>query len=365
MKILYVTTIGMTMNFFKSFIGELKNNGNQVDIACNDSLSPVSDFYEELGCDIYTISCTRSPFNTGVFKAINEIKKLVEKENYDIVHCHTPIAAMCTRLACLKVRKNGTKVIYTAHGFHFYKGAPLKNWLVYYPIEKVCSYFTDVLITINKEDYALAQAKMKAKKVAYLPGVGIDTTFFAEKKVDKDLKRQELNVPKDAFLMLSVGELNANKNHKTVIEALSKIENRNVHYVIAGKGDLQNEIINFAKKCGLEDRVHLIGQRTDVADLYKTADCFVHPSFREGLPVSVMEAIASGAPIIVSTIRGNNDLINCDTGYTFSPYNSDDFCKAFNTLQKDIALNAVKYNKDILQYDKTTVNSALYNLYIQ
>ena len=156
MKILYITTIGGTMNFFQSFIQRLVQEGHTVDIACNNTTSKVAGFYYELGCNVYAIQTSRSPLNKGNIRAIRQIKTLVENNHYDIVHCHTPIAAMCTRIACRRARKQGTKVFYTAHGFHFYKGAPLKNWLVYYPVEKICSYFTDILITINREDYALS-----------------------------------------------------------------------------------------------------------------------------------------------------------------------------------------------------------------
>ncbi len=366
MKILYVTTIGITMNFFKSFIQELKDSGDEVHIACNDSLSPVSDFYKDLGCYVHSLSCTRSPFNfMGIWKAIREIKRLVEKEEYDIVHCHTPVAALCTRLACVKVRKKGVKVFYTAHGFHFYKGAPLKNWLLYYPIEKICSRITDVLITINKEDYRLAQKRLSTPKVEYIMGVGINTDFFANAVVKKDFKREEINVPKNAFLMLSVGELNTNKNHMTVISALPKLNNENIHYAIAGTGDLDNEIMSYAKKIGVADRVHLLGQRCDVAELYKIADCYVHPSFREGLPVAVMEAIAAGLPVIVSNVRGNVDLVDNDTGYIFKSTDRDDFCKVFSELENDIANHAVRYNRNISRYDVKAINNQLYSIYVE
>ena len=154
MKILYVTTIGNTMGFFTSIVEELLKAEHTVDVATNLNIGKLPDCYREWGCKIYPISCTRSPFNKGTIAAIKEIRKIVREGDYDIVHCHTPIAAMCTRLACRKLRKNGLKVFYTAHGFHFYKGAPLKNWLLYYPIECLCAHWTDTLITINREDHA-------------------------------------------------------------------------------------------------------------------------------------------------------------------------------------------------------------------
>ena len=219
MKILYVTTIGGTMRFFEKFVEKLVSEGNTVDIATNEQESKVPEVYRNLGCNIFHISCSRSPLSRGNLRAIKEIKELVSKNRYDIVHCHTPIAAMCTRFACRKARKQGTKVFYTAHGFHFYKGAPLKNWLVYYPIEKICARLTDVLITINHEDYSLAQRKMRAKKVVLVPGVGIDVAMFASTNANRSEVREKIGVPENAVLLTSVGELNQNKNHIVVIRA--------------------------------------------------------------------------------------------------------------------------------------------------
>ncbi len=365
MKILYVTTIGSTMGFFKSFISDLVKAGHTVDIACNDKDSKVPELYTEIGCNIYTISCTRSPINKGTLKAISEIKKLVSENKYDIVHCHTPIAAMCTRLACKKLRKKkDVKVIYTAHGFHFYEGAPKKNWLMYYPIEKICSHFTDALITINKEDYDLAKRKMKAKSIDYVPGVGIDVQKFADTVIDRAEKRRELGVPEDAFLLLSVGELNENKNHKTVIRALALLGDKNIHYAIAGKGELHDEIINLANELGIADRVHLLGFRKDVAELYKAADCFVHPSFREGLPVSIMEAMASGLPIVASEIRGCVDLVDNSSGRLFDAHSVDSCKNALNEIVNgDISKAKESNSEKAAVYSTDVINSAMKKIY--
>lgn len=307
MKILYIATIGGFMPFFKELVRKLIDEGHTVDFAANQSSSKVPDYYSEWGCKIFNISCSRSPLSFGNIKAIKEIKNLAQ--NYDVVHCHTPIAGLVTRIGCKKLRKNKKiKVIYTAHGFHFYKGAPKKNWIIYYPIEKVCSKWTDVLITINKEDYEFAKSKMKTKKIFYIPGVGIDIKKFDSTVVNKEEKRKKLGIPQNAYLVLSVGELNANKNHETIIKAIAKLNDCTIHYMIAGKGDKEEELKMLAEKNGVN--LHLIGYRNDVAELYKISDLYVHPSFREGLPVSVMEAIASKIPIICSDIRGCSDLIS-------------------------------------------------------
>ncbi len=363
MKILYITTIGSTMNFFKSFIKQLLDEGHTVHIATNEINSEVPMCYKEWGCTVYQIGTSRSPFNKGNLKAIKQIKELVSKEKYDIVHCHTPVAAMCTRLACCKARKNGTKVFYTAHGFHFYKSAPIKNWLLYYPVEKICAHFTDVLITINKEDYLLAQKKMKAKSVQYVPGVGIDLTRFQKLQVDIAEKRQEIGVPADAILLLSVGELNENKNHETVIRAIADLD---VYYMIAGKGVLKERLQSIINEFDMSDRVKLLGYRNDVAELYQIADIYVLPSIREGLNVSVMEAMASGLPCVVSKIRGNIDLIDENGGALFDPYRIDE-CKA--TLRKVISDDRKKisvYNLEkIKKFSLTVVNKKMNDIILR
>lgn len=329
MKILYITTIGGTMRFFTDFIKQLIGNGHTVDIATNTTTSKVADFYSDLGCNIFEISCSRSPINKGTLKAIKEIRKIVEENEYDIVHCHTPIAAMCTRLACKKARKKGTKVFYTAHGFHFYKGASRKNWLMYYPVEKLCAHFTDLLITINKEDYALAQSKLKAKKVVYVPGVGIDLEKFKPYLVSGQEKRKELGIPQDASLLLSVGELNSNKNHETVIRAIKDLD---VYYIIAGRGGLDKQLQFLIEELGVQERVKLLGVRTDVVELYSASDIYIFPSYREGLSASLMEAMACGLPCVVSKIRGNTDLIDENGGVLFNPYSVEECKSAIETV---------------------------------
>lgn len=334
MKILYVTTIGITMDFFHTFIKQLTEEGNTVDIATNDKASPVSDFYRKLGCNIYQIDTSRSPLNKGNLKAVKQLKALAEKEKYDIVHCHTPIAAMCARIACRKARKNGTRVIYTAHGFHFYKGASLKNWLLFYPIEKLCAHFTDVLVTINKEDFNLAQKKMKAKQIKYVPGVGINLEKFSQITVNALEMRKEIGVPENAKLILSVGELNENKNHETVIRAIA---NTDFYYAVAGKGKRREELQAIIDELGLTERVKLLGYQTDILKFYQIADVFVLPSFREGLNVSLMEAMASGLPCIASKIRGTVDLIDENGGI---------LCTADDVLGFKTAIEKVLSNKN-------------------
>ena len=366
MRILYVTTIAPTMEFFYSYIKELIDAGHTVAISSNLQDDRALSSYYEWGCKVYSIDTSRSPFSIGNLKAIGQIRKIVEEGNYDIVHCHTPIAAACTRLACRSLRKKGVKVLYTAHGFHFYTGAPLKNWLIFYTIEKLCARWTDVLVTINKEDYCRALEKLHACKVVYVPGVGLDVSMFADTQIDRATKRKALGVPEDAFLLCSVGELNENKNQEVIIRAMAKVENSNVHYILAGEGGKKEYLLQLAQALGLGDRVHLLGYRTDANELYKASDLFVHPSIREGLPVSVMEAMASGLPVISSANRGCKDLIDEERGTLCDSYDADAFareisayCSSEELCHRIGAANALW----VQRMDKSVINKEMKEIY--
>ncbi|MBE6679624.1 MAG: glycosyltransferase family 4 protein [Ruminococcaceae bacterium] len=366
MRILYVTTVGMTMRFFENIISKLLNDGNEVHIACNNKDGDIPEVYFKNGVTIHNIDCVRSPLKKQNITAIKQIKSLVEEYKFDIVHCHTPIAAMCTRFACRKARKEGTKVIYTAHGFHFYKGAPLKNWLIFYPIEKICSNFTDTLVTINKEDFVLAQKKMKAKCVEYVPGVGIDVASVRDVTIDVSKKREELGLPEKAFVFLSVGELNANKNHTSVIKAIAEINKSDLHYVIVGSGELKETLERIAEENGVADRVHLLGYRRDVREILKAVDAYIHPSLREGLPVSVMEALASGLPIICSKIRGNVDVVeDGKNGLHFEVSDAKTLINAIQRLyeKRDERAVGLTNSADAEKFDFSQINKKIYQLY--
>ena len=368
MKILYVTTIGATMGFFKDFVKVLLAAGHTVDIAANETSRSVPENYREWGCRVFPLPCSRSPLSKGNLTAIKAIRRIVTENGYDLVHCHTPIAAACTRLACRKLRKKkGLKVFYTAHGFHFYKGAPLKNWLIYYPVEKFCARFTDKLITINSEDFALAQRKMKAKEVLYVPGVGVDLTRFQNLTVDKAAKRRELGIPEDATLLLSVGEVNQNKNHQVIVRAMAKLRRDDLHYIIAGVGPMSDELHRLAEELGISDRLHLLGYRKDVPELCYAADIFCFPSCREGLGLAAIEGMACGLPIITSNKHGINDYsVDGVTGYKCEPTDVDGFAQAIERLANNPVLRESMGQGNIeraQKYRVQTINSQMHDIY--
>lgn len=337
-KVLYVATVVKThiMEFHIPYLKMFKEKGWETYVAAkndyenpNDCVIPYCDYY-------YDIPFERFPIKKENIKAYKLLKELIEEEQFDIIHCHTPVGAMLARLAAKDVRNNGTKVIYTAHGFHFYTGAPLINWILYYPVERWLAHYTDVLITINKEDYERAK-KFKVRQVEYIPGVGIDVEKFYPNPCDRDKKRQELGINSDDIVLLSVGELNENKNHRLIIELLPYLKN-NIFYVICGKGPLMEEYINLANKLGIQKRLKLMGYVNDTPNYYRIADLFVFPSKREGLPVSIMEAMASGLPIIATDIRGSRDLLGDSSNVLFSLDDDRDYIiKSINKLLKNRA----------------------------
>ncbi|NTR95919.1 glycosyltransferase family 4 protein, partial [Enterococcus faecium] len=248
--------------------------------------------------------------------AYKQLKKVVADNKIDIIHCHSPIGGAISRLVG---KTNNVKVIYTAHGFHFYKGAPLINWMLYFPIEYYLSKYTDQLIVINQEDYVRARKLFPIKNVHLVHGVGVDIKKIENIEIDRQQKKLELKILNEQIVLLSIGELNDNKNHELVIDCLKDFNNVNFKYLICGDGVLKEKLQAKIKQYDLEDKVELLGYRTDILELLKICDFFIFPSKREGLPVSIMEAMACRVPVIGSKIRGNSDLIQDNiNGFLFS-----------------------------------------------
>lgn len=316
-KVLILASVAsMIEQFNMPNIQLLQRLGYEVHVACNFEegntctkalIEKLKERLMEDQIQFFQIDFTRKVYDIKQeWRAYKQILKQVNENKYAFIHCQSPIGGVVGRLAG---ERTDTKIIYTAHGFHFYKGAPLFNWIIYYPIEKWLSRYTDILVTINQEDYQRAKRKLYAKHVEYVPGVGIDIEKIQSKAVDIGKIREEIGLEKDDFVLLSVGELNKNKNHEVVIRALSKVKNHKVKYIICGQGELREYLENLIKKLHLEKQIYLLGYRTDIIEIYKSVDLFIFPSKREGLSVALMEAMACGLPCIVTNIRGNSDLI--------------------------------------------------------
>lgn len=365
MKILYVATVSGTINaFLVPHITMLLELGHKVDIACNIT-RPISEILLNSGCNIYNMKFNRSPLAKENLKEYAHLKKVIKEEKYDLVHTHTPVASAIVRLACKDIKN--VKVFYTAHGLHFYKGALLRNWLIFYPIERWLAKYTDVLITINREDFKRSKKLLKAKRIEYIPGVGLDTRKFGDIFIDRIKKRQEIGIPEDAFLILSTGELNKNKNHETIIRAIAKLNNTNIYYVICGQGPLENYLNRLIKEIKLNKQVKLLGFRNDIDEICKVSDIFAFPSYREGLGIAALEAMASGLPLITSNVHGIPDYsINGVTGFSYSPSNVDGFANAIDILYRDVRLREKirRHNSVVAQkYDVKNIISKMKNIY--
>lgn len=347
-----------TLEMFKSIGWETHvAGGNDYDIPSDCNIPH---------CDVYhQIDFERFPFHPKNIKAYKELKKIIDASEYDLIHCHTPVGSILTRLAARSARKKGTKVFYTAHGLHFYKGAPILNWLLYYPVEKLCSYFTDCIITMNAEDYNLAKRKFKTK-VEFVNGVGVD--IGAMQKTDKETSlRDKLGLKCDDIILLSVGELIKRKNHKTILKAISKIKSKNIRCLIAGEGREHEKLEKMVKDLKIEENVRFLGYRTDVYECMKMSDIFCFSSYQEGLSLALMEAMAAGLPVLASRIRGNIDLIDEEKGgFLYAPDDADGFAEGIDILVNNpqLAEKMAKYNQQkIKKYDVNAVMEKLKMIY--
>ncbi len=414
----------------------LQSLGYQVEVAANFAFGSITSqervdaFRGELeaaGIRTYHVPIPRSISDIkDIISSYRAMKRLCEEGGYTLMHTQSPIGGVVARMAAAKQRKAGMKVIYTAHGFHFFRGAPKANWLLFYPIEKFFSRVTDVLITINQEDFARA-GKFHAGKTVCVPGIGIDLDKFAgagretpgdseamqkdpdgsykkleamQKDPDGSYKKletmqkdpggshkrsqalpdgagfssQELQALRDEFgflaedyVLLSLGQLSHRKNQETVIRAVARLADKQIKYLIVGAGELEAHDRKLIRELQIEDRVILAGYRGDVPALMHMADCFVFPSKQEGLPVALMEAMASGIPVICSKIRGNTDLIaDREQGILVEPEDGEGFAKAIVEMKNDPAFArrcAMQAKTKVKDFGRETVQGMMREIY--
>lgn len=317
-RVLFVATVeSHLLNFHIPFMKLLQEKGCEVHVATK--LGNRQQEFDDIGVIKHNVDFSRSPYSPKVFKSLQQMEKLLKEIHFSLVHVHTPVAAFVTRLACQ--RTNTHPVLYTAHGFHFYKGAPLKNWLLYYNMEKLAARWTDGLITINEEDFEAAK-KFRLRnngQVFYVPGVGVDVEAIQQRAaaIDRSTKRRELGIDDKSTVIITVGELNTNKNHTQVLRALSELRKTNLHYLIVGTGENELKLKKMVKQLSLQNNVSFLGFRKDIPELLSASDIFILTSRREGLPRAILEAMAVGLPIIATNVRGNRDLVkHGENGYS-------------------------------------------------
>lgn len=343
-RILMLSTVAsMQDQFNMANIRMLRKMHCDVYVACNfvqgNNTSPqrVAAFRNELtalGVTCHQIDFVRSPFHLLQNQtAYRQLLALLKAIPFDCIHCHTPVGGIYGRKAAAAC---GIPVIYTAHGFHFYRGAPLWNWLFFYPVEKYYAKKTDVLITINSEDYDRATRKLSAKQTVRIPGIGLKPGKYRFAARSREEVREALDLPLDSILLISVGELNRNKNHRVILQAMARLPQLPLYYILCGKGSEEHFLRNFAHDLHLSNRVRILGYRQDVCDLLHAADIFCFPSKREGLGMAALEAMEAGLPLVTSNIHGIQDYsLSGETGFSCAPSDVEGFAHAIETLSED------------------------------
>lgn len=317
---------------------------------------------------IKSVPISRNPLAKTNFTAYKELVAFIKQENIDYIHCNTPTGGILGRLAGKKCKVK--KVIYQAHGFHFYKGAPKINWLVYYPVEKWLALYTDALITINSEDFELAKAKLRLRKngkVYYVPGVGIDTSQYNLSEKSREEKRRELGLGEDDVALISMGDLIERKNYATAIRSIAETNDPKLQYFICGKGSEEENLRALAESLGITKQIHFLGFRSDIKELLVAADIFLFTTKQEGLPRSMMEAMASGLPCIASKIRGNTDLLDgTEGGFLCETTDTAAYAEKLKLLANDKALRKAMGENNLIaiqKFNTETVNEELRKVY--
>lgn len=372
MKILFVSNVRSHIGqFHTNYINLLVKNGHTVDVSCYDNSADKDGFDFKAINKFYFIPLQRSPFKTANIKAISQLKEIIKNGNYDIIHCHTPMGAVAARMAA-KQAKSEAKVIYTAHGFHFFKGAPAMNWMFFYPVEKMLAHRTDTLITINSEDYNLARnKKFKVKDdILKINGVGVDLNKFTVATPQaKAQLRKEYGYGEDEFMLIYPADLVTGKNQEMIFKAVKMLKNKipTIKLLLPGQQKMITEYVQMVKDMGIENNVEFLGYRRDIPNLVTLCDVSVSASRREGLPVNLIEALAIGKPIVATNVRGNGDivedgvngfLVELDNAEQMADRIYEIYCNP--QLAQKMSEEAVKLSK---KYSISSVNKSLAEVY--
>lgn len=366
-KVLLVATVQSHIyQFHKPLVKMLHEHGYEVEVAARDNLGEKDGIKLDFVEKVYDVCFNRNPFSRENLKAYKQLKKIVLENKYDYIHCNTPTGGLVTRLLPKKIRKQGTQIIYTAHGFHFYKGAPRKNWLMYYPVEKMLAKRTDKLITITHEDFEVSKKDFKVKTY-FTHGVGVDSNRFYKVTQEEalDLKKK-LELPLDKKIILCVGELNDNKNQISILRCIKELKNKynDLYLLIAGNGICDEMLKEYTKENELESCVKFLGYKRNIEEYTKCCDIIISASYREGLPLNIVEGMMCAKTIIASNNRGHRELILNDVnGYIFE---KDDLESMYNAFEKAFVFNEEIINASHIKsqyYNFENVEEELKNIY--
>lgn len=347
-KIMVLTTTdNMIWQFLIPHIEHLKSLGNEVQCVCAKTGFWFDELKDKYGYTMHEIPFKRSPVNLANIKGYKKLKEIQKQEKFDLVYCQQPVGGLMGRFVGKKFK---IPVIYTAHGFHFFNGCPFKNKVIFKTVEKWLSKYTDILVTINEEDYQAA-LKMKAKKVFKINGIGMDFAKYEHTTETKQEIRNSLNIKDDEFVIVTVAEFIKRKNYETMLKTVAELKSRGdkVRYLICGRGKDEELIKQQIKDLGIEDCVNLLGYRKDVNRIMMASDLFLIASYHEGLTLSVIEAMSFGLPCVVSDVRGNRDLIvEGKGGFTAETEDNVSFADKIEQILKDKELKQAmaEFNKE-------------------
>lgn len=349
-KILYTASTDIhLMNFHIPYIKLLTERGYEVHVACN------GDRQIPYASKQFKVAFQRSPIDKKNIEAYKFLKNLIHENEYSLVHCHTPTCGVITRLAARKARKKNTKVVHTAHGFHFYEGAAKKNWLIFYPIEVLLSRITDGIITMNKEDFKrLSSPIFKSKKKFYIDGIGVNPNRLEFNESELTELKDELEIDDKDVVVLYIAELIPRKNHQFIFNQLKEIirENSNVKFLFAG--GFSTEKVKLEKQAieeGIIDNILFLGYRNDIGKIIALADIGVSSSIAEGLPIGVLELMYNNIPVVASNIRGHEDIItDGENGYLYNFNEENKFKEVLGKL-----LENEKYRQELGHIAKNSI----------
>jgi len=360
MRVLYVATSDIHIQTFHiPYLKWLNENGCEVHLAVENRGNLTIPYVNK----VFYLPFPRTPLSLTNISSYNDLKIIINENNYKIIHCHTPVPGAITRLAARKARNNGTIVLYTVHGFHFFKGAGLKNWLLYYPIEYLLSAFTDVIITMNNEDFSYINGKMYHQESYLIPGVGVDSKLFSPFDENRNLvEREILGLNSGHFILLYVAEFIERKNHKMIIDSIPVLKNRipNLKILFAGKGILLEKMKKYASEKGIDEYIIFLGFRNDIDILSAISDVGISASRQEGLPVGLLQEMFCAKPIVAPYERGHNELIiDGINGFLYNQEDKEGFAECICKLYSNKSLRAQMGMKSLERAQLFSVKNSL------
>lgn len=343
-KVLVVATVQSHIcQFHKPLAEMLHSHGYEVHAAARNNLSEKNGLKLDFVDKVFDVPFSRSPLSSSNLQAYKQLKRIIDEGGYCVIHCNTPVGGALTRIAAHSLKEKAC-VIYTAHGFHFYNGAPIKNWMIFYPIEKFLGRYTDKLITINSEDYNMAKKRKICKQICFTHGVGVYPERYTVSSDEERTKYKERFGLKDNIVILNIGELRKNKNQRMAIRTIMRLipDFPNIKLLIAGNGPEEDNLKAYSVECGVQNHIVFLGYVTNLQEYQKATDVLIACSKREGLSLNVIESLLSGNPVVATNNRGHIDtVVNGETGFLVE---YDDDMSMANKV-KELILDKQLYGK--------------------